>query len=321
VAGFDLRRYLDRFPEVCRKKFDRTYPLRALERDFQQLRSGKRWIVARDVLKIFDPARTPFARYWPAPSEKDLDLALSKQHLMLAPVPPGGREFVERLLAVFHNIGTVSLILRFAHPDRFGILSTPVVDLLQIHRPTTVELYVAFCDELRAWQEHFGLGTVAETEMALWAFHQIVGGRIYSPGDPEGRQAFDADVWIQRRRIAQALTPLLAKYGPLELAHILAEEHPKLAGMIAGVEFERLIRLKAHKFYGRKKRDRKNDVGGLIDEFARHGQIAWADGKELQGVWRARNKAVHPKPGLSSEEVEAMVASIERICLPWETST
>lgn len=319
MAGFDLRKYLDRFPEVCRKKFDRTYPLRALEKDFQQLRSGKRWIVARDVLKIFDRARSPFARYWPAPSEKDLDLVLSKQHLMLAPVPPDGRELVERLLAVFHNIGTVSLILRFAHPDRFGILSTPVVDLLQVHRPTTLELYVAFCDELRAWREHFGLATVAETEMALWAFHQIAGGRIGLPEGSEGRQAFDADVWIQRRRIAQTLRPFLQKYGALELARILAEEHPKLAGKIAGEEYERQLRSAARQ--RGLKLGAKGAVEILFDRLEQDGEISLEEKTLLRRIWETRCAAVHPDEAPTFEQVENMIDTIERICLRWETQT
>ncbi|MBZ5514239.1 MAG: hypothetical protein LAN62_05240 [Acidobacteriia bacterium] len=62
MSNFDLQAYLSRFPEVCRKKFGRLYNFRALEKDFDQLRAGKRWLVARDVLKLFDPGRTPFVR-------------------------------------------------------------------------------------------------------------------------------------------------------------------------------------------------------------------------------------------------------------------
>lgn len=240
--SFDLQTYLDRFADVCRRKFQRAYSFRALEKDYEQLRTGKRWLVARDVVKIFDPARTPFARYWQKPNERELDEELKNRRLMLAPIPADSRETVERLLGVFHNTGVVSLVLRFVHPDRFGIFSTPVVNLLQIHRPTAVELYCAFCDELREWQKHFRLASVAETEMALWAFHQQTRGPELTPEAEQARHEFDAEVWIQRRRIAQALRPFLEKYGPLEFARILLEEHPKLAAKIAGEEYERLLR-------------------------------------------------------------------------------
>jgi hypothetical protein len=319
VAGFDLRKYLDCFPEVCRKKFGRSWSWRSLEKDFEQLRTGKRWLVARDVVKLFERARTPFARYWPKPNEKDLDQILSHHHLVLVPGPPDCRELVERLLAVFHNIGIVSLVLRFVHPDRFGVFSTPVVDLLRIHRPTTVELYLAFCDELHAWQERFGLGSVAETEMALWAFHQIASGRIGLPADSESRQAFDADVWIQRRRIAQTLRPFLQKYGALELARILAEEYPKLAGKIAGEEYERQLRSAARQ--RGLKLGPKGAVEILVDRLEQDGEISLEEKTLLRRIWKIRCAAVHPDEAPTFEQVENMIDTIERICLRWETQT
>src|SRR2546426_10270069 len=83
---------------------------------------------------------------WPKPHEKELNKALSRQPLRLAPITGDGRELVERLLSVFHNLGQVSLILRFVHAETFGIFSTPIVNLLQIHRPRTVDLYLDFCN-------------------------------------------------------------------------------------------------------------------------------------------------------------------------------
>jgi hypothetical protein len=315
VADFDLRKHLDRFPEVCRKKFGRTYGFRTLERDLEQLRAGERWLVARDVLKIFDPTRTPFARYWPKSNARELDQILSQQHLMLAPVLPDCGGLVERLLAVFHDIGIVSLVLRFTHPDRFGVFSTPIVNLLQVHRPTTVDLYLAFCDELRQWQQHFRMASVAGTEMALWAFHQLTKGPEHSAEVEQARAEFDADVWIQRRRIAHALRPFLQKYGGLELARILAEEHPKLAGKIAGEEYERRLRFVARR-YGLKLGVR-GAVEILLDRLEKEGQITLEQKALLRRVWETRNAAVHPAANLTPEEVEVMIDTIERLCVGW----
>ena len=315
--SFDLQTYLALFPEVCRQKFQRPYSFRALEKDYEQLRTGKRWLVARDVVKIFDPTRTPFARYWQKPNEKELDQSLKIRRLMLAPLPADSRELVERLLGVFHNTGVVSLVLRFVHPDRFGIFSTPVVNLLQIHRPTAVELYLAFCDELREWQRHFRLASVAETEMALWAFHQQARGPELTPETEQARREFDADIWIQRRRIAQALRPFLEKYGPLEFARILLEEHPKLAGKIAGEEYERLLRRAARQ--SGVKLGVKGSIEILFDRLEHDGRISLEQKTLLRRVWEGRNAAVHPEAGLTPEEVEVMIDTIERICLAWDT--
>ena len=315
MADFDLRAYLDRFPDVCRSKFGRAYNFAALERDFDQLRAGKRWLVARDVMKLFEPARTPFGRYWSPPTERDLDATLKKNHFYMAPAP-SDRELAERLLAVLHNIGVVSLVLSFVHPERFGVFSTPVVNLLQIHRPTTVELYTAFCNELREWQKHFRLDSVAQTSTALWTFHEVTWAAGDSSETQNARAAFDADVWVQRRRVGQALRPFFKKYGPLELGRILVEENPKLAGKVAGEEYERRLRDVARRLGVRL--GVKGSAEILFDRLEQNGYITLEQKTLLRRIWATRNKSVHPVASLSQEEVENMIDTIEQICLAWD---
>ncbi len=315
MAGFDLREYLNRFPDICRTKFGRAYNFGALERDFDQLRAGKRWLVARDVVKLFEPARTPFGQYWAEPRERDLDTTLKQEHLYMTPAP-SDRELIERLLVVLHNIGVVSLVLRFVHPERFGVFSTPVVNLLQIHRPTTVELFMAFCDELREWRKHFRLESVADTSTALWTFHEMTKGENSAPDAKAARAAFDADVWVQRRRVGQALRPFFKKYGPLELGRILVEEHPKLAGKVAGEEYERRLRDIARRLGLRL--GVKGSVDILFDRLEQNGYITLEQKTLLRRIWVTRNKSVHPVATLTQEEVENMIDTIEQICLAWD---
>jgi hypothetical protein len=318
VPDFDLKVYLALFPTVCKRKFNRSYNLAKLEKELEQVRTGGRQLTARDVMKIFDPERTPYARYWPKPNEKELNRALTREPLRLAPIRGDGRELIERLLGVFHNLGHVSLVLRFVHPDRFGIFSTPIVNLVQIHRPRTVDLYLAFCQELAEWQEHFDLASVAETETALWTYHELAVVLEQTDESEQARLDFENDLWVQRQRVAQSVTPFLTGHGPLELARILAEEHVRLAAMIAGVEFERLLRLRARKLHGGRKHPPKKPVDILIDELAREAVITWPEARDLHKVWDVRNKAVHPDLHLSREEVEWMIEVIEAICSAWE---
>ncbi len=316
-VGFPLAHYRDQFPRVCREKFGRCYNFARLEKRLEPLRTGQRWLVARDVLTLFDPENTPLARYWTIPPEKDLDRAL-KQRLYLGPLErqEDPRQLVERLLAVFHNVGVVSIVLRFVHPQRFAIFSNPVAYLLLVHGATAVDAYLAFCDELRAWQQHFALASVAETELALWTYDQIVRHCEDAAQAAQARSAFERDLWVQRRRAAQVLRPFLRHYGPLELARILLEEDANLAGKIAGEEYERLLIAAARKYYRRTLKVQKGTV--LLEELARDGHISAEERAELQRIWEIRNKAVHAESRPTAEEVEVMIDRIESICSRWE---
>ena len=318
MPGLDLRHYLDRFPEICKQKFGRTYALRTLEKKFEPLCTGNRWLAAKDVLNIFDPTATPFGRYWTKPNEKELDQVLKKARLVLGPAPTDPRNLVRSGLEVLHSIGIVSLVLRFVHPDRFGVFSTPIMNLLQVHRPRTIELYVAYCDELRAWKEHFRLESVADTETALWTYHELVADETRQSEGANSHGGFDADVWIQRRRVAQVLRPFLRNYGPLELARILVEEEPKLAGKIAGEEYERLLRVAARELCGGMNLNVRGAIEILFDRLAEDGYITVEDKAQLDKAWRIRNSAVHAGRPPDPEQVDNMIDTIERICRPWE---
>jgi len=318
MPGFDLKFYLDRFPEVCKQKFGRTYSFRALEKKFEPLCTGNRWLAAKDVLNIFDPTATAFGRYWPKPNEKELDQILKKARLVLGPSPTDPRELVRRALAVLQSIGMVSLVLRFVHPDRYGVFSTPIMSLLQVHRPRTIDLYMAYCDELRAWKAHFRLESVADTETALWTYHELVAGETHAAEISTSHAEFDADIWIQRRRVAQVLRPFLRNYGPLELARILAEEEPKLAGKIAGEEYERLLRVAARELGGGMNLNVRGAIEILFDRLAEDEYISLEDKAQLDKAWRIRNAAVHAGRPPDPEQVDNMIDTIERICRSWE---
>jgi len=314
--GLNLRHYFELFPKVCTAKFGRTFDFARLEKRLEEIRTGKRWLVAKDIGEIFNPKNTPLARYWPAPAEKELNTALKKR-LFLAPMPDNSREVVGTLLAIFHNMGSISIILRFVHPQRFGIFSSPVMNLLQIHRPTAIDAYLALCDELQEWQRHFGMNSVADTEMALWTYDQISRSETDSKESRKARQEFESDFWIQRRRAAQVIRPFLRNYGPLELARILLEEDPNLAGKIAAEEYERLLRCASRKYYGRPLHQTKGMVELLLESLVKDGHVSHSDGPELRRIWEVRNKAVHPDARPSTEEVEVMIDRIESICSKW----
>jgi|SRR5579875_718129 len=321
MAGLNLQSYRDRFPEVAHAFFGRSYNFRALEKSYAYLRQEANWLSVGHVLSLFDLSRTPYAHYWPRPDEKRLDDVLKRERIRLAPLNGSGKHLAQRLVEILHNLGLASLILRFTYPEKFATFSVAVANLLQVQRPNTVELYIAFCDELREWQKHFKMSSVADTEMGLWALYQITAAAPQNGSGEEARKSFDADIWIQRRRLGQTLRPFMRKYGPLELARLLAEENPRLAGKIAGEEHERLLRCAACRFYPHFRPAQKGWADALISLLAQDGLISLEEQTTLRRIWRLRNQAVHPHGQLALEEVENMIDSIERICQRWVEKT
>lgn len=312
MSSFNLKAYLDQYTEICRQKFKREYDYPAVEKELAPLRKGAGYpLNPSHVLRILDPSLTPFSKYWPRPDESVLRRKLDPG-INIGPLPDQDKRIVElikKLLDVFQNIGIVSLILRFVYPERFGIFSTPIVYLLQIHRPTVLQLYFDFCEELKEWQAHFGVDSVAETEMGIWAFHQISSRAEDSLKATLARREFDNDVWIQRRRLKQTLGPFVNKYGSLEFARILIGVDPNLAAMIAGREYERLLRIAAEQYCPSLDLKRIDWASKLFPFLPNE--------SELRKIWRYRGQAVHAEVELRKDQAEEMISMIIKYCASW----
>jgi len=312
--GLDLKAYLKRFHEMGERRYDFS----AIEKRFAPLREGKKWLTADDVLWVLHPDNAPFGDYWPVPSKKHLD-QLSKKRLRLSLDSQTKEDVVRRLLGVLHNTGVTSIILRCTHPDCFGVFSTPVLNVLQLSRNSTVEIYLAYCGELAEWKSHFHLSSVAEVEMAITALEQVIkhGGKE----SEAAQKSLQEDLWVQRKRAENVVRPFLETFGPLPLAKILVDKHPRLAGMIAGAEYERLLGVASKRFLERELGFEDGANGALLGELQYLRKISRGERGKLNEVWEIRNKAVHgrelPPP---AEAVNRMIDTIEKICVPWEPS-
>jgi hypothetical protein len=196
-----------------------------------------------------------------------------------------------------------------------------VISLIQVTRSGLVDMYLAYCDELRVWTDHFRMPSVAATSTALWTYAEITKQITDDPRAAAARREFEDDTWIQRRLVAQVVRPFLKRYGQLQLAHILLEEDPRIAGKIAAEEYERLLNIASMRMYGRPLRREKGAAGQLLDDLAAREVIDLALVTELKLVWEVRNRVVHPdsRP-VTPEEVERMVETVQRVCVPWSTS-
>jgi hypothetical protein len=318
ALAFELQRYLELFPKLCQERYGRVYSFRQVEKRFEKLREGRRWLVAKDVLDLFDPQVSPFHRAWPAPAGKLLDSHLKSLRIMLSPIRGDGADLVLALLEVLQNLGIASLPLRFAHPDRFAIFSTQVLHILQAQRATATETFLAYCDELRQWCERFHLDSAADAGTALWTFDQILHDVLGNAEALRAREEFAACVWAQRRRVANVLLPFFDSYGPLGLARILAHHAPNLAGKIAGEEYERLLTAASLKYFNRPLSHKHGAAEYLLDSLDRNHIIQPGERADLRSIWLTRNRAVHAGEEPTIEEVEVMIERIERICSAWD---
>ena len=317
---FHLSSFVTRFDLVCQQKFGRTYDLTVLESYFSDHASGRRHLTAKDVGKLFNADTTPYGKYWPRPHMKTLEESLREKRIYLGLSSTEPKALVQSLLSVFHNIGTASLVLRFVHPEQFGIFSTPVIHLVQVTRSATIDLYLAYCEELVKWRDHFKMASAAQTETALWAFAEYIKNADNDENAASAKSSFDDDLWIQRERAAQVIRPFFHRYGRLQLARILLDEDQILSGKIAAEEYERLLNCVSLRLLKRPLPFQKGAAPALVQELADKAHIRAEDRTDLDRVWEIRNKVVHPmgkRP--EREEVEVMIDYIERIAAPWES--
>ena len=105
--------------------------------------------------------------YWPPRSE--VESALESQEWRFQALPEGEDEAIEELLAVFHQIELVSVILRFAVPEHYGIMSPPVERVLGIGPfRRNSEKYRAYLKNLREIRDAKDFRSAAEVDMVLW---------------------------------------------------------------------------------------------------------------------------------------------------------
>ena len=313
--ALDLRSYLLKYHESCKGAYD--FP--KIEKGLNPLREGRERLKPEHIKRIFHPDNTPFTIFWPNPKKEDLD-KIAKKPLLVDLKSQDQEALARKMLGVFHNTGVVSIILRFIHPDVFGVFSTPVLNALQVNNNSTVKLYLAYCEELVAWKDHFHMTSVADTEMAILNLAQTIKGK----DSEEARRAtgeFAKDVWVQRRRVTNAVAAFLRTFkestlGNLELAKILVEQDARIAGMIAGFEYERLLGEASWRFRGRKLG--RGEAADLLNDLAFHGELSGDDRCKLDKVWDTRNDAVHELAPPKVDVVEEMIDQTKRICSGWD---
>jgi hypothetical protein len=322
MGGLEARMELDL--KACLRRYHERfhYDIPVIEKRFDDHREGRKWLTPDDVTWLLHRDNAPFGNYWPEPSKERLD-QLSRKRLYLdlpSRSQKDKKDLVRKLLETVLDLGVTSIILRFVHPHCFGVFSPPVHAVLLVYRMPTLDLYLAYCEELSEYKLHFNLSSVAEAEMAITGLYEILKGEYGQKETEAAQRSFKEDVWVQRRRAANVVRPFLTEFGKLQLARILLDLDSKLAGMIAGAEYEKLLGDRSSKLRGRKLTSAKGACKEFLDWLECKKDISASERLELDEVWNTRCAAVHEfGTPPSATAVERMIDSIEKICSGWES--
>ena len=319
---FRLQEYCsaERYDEVCRKRFGRTYDLDRPVESVRELRLPGSVLRASHVVELFDPDRTHFGHFWKPP--RDLEKTLEAWRIPVArPADAGGTWREEVVLRVFERFGSVeaaSVLLRAVHPEEFAVYSPPLLNLLQLQAQAPVDHYLSYCDELRVWGDRFGTGEVARTDHALWLFYEWAYGpaclQMEDPRqmDAEARRAeFENDRWVRERQAKNVLRPFFSQWSTLDQAACLADVDANLAGKIAGCELETRLRQSTGL--------ELEDMPSVIHAFC----VQTADPalqrerkQRLRRAWKLRNRTVHSGSSLSPADVRMLIDTARELFPP-----
>ena len=272
-----LHRCLALHAEVSKARYGKVQRLDLVERKVEQVLAGggELWDV---ILAIHGHSDFDADMFGPLP-KGDLERALKGRYWY------GGwqkfpNEIIKNLFAAYRQIEPVSMVLRFAMPDHYGIYSSPVASLLGIraHRRQT-DTYEAYLKSLRELCKPRSFNRIADMEMALWALQ--VG--VLEGADRDAlAKSYKRDSALRQMQARNLTVQLFRERPRLELAEALLTTDERIAGQIAGIEFEQLTR----------------QWTGVDAYISLEEAINCAPGSMrgyLHRARRARNRAIHPR--------------------------
>ncbi len=160
------------FPEATKRYAGRRQNLEEVEQKLVRARTEMR--VDSGELRVIEESTEEwtYAQWWPRLSNtlgegEHIELPRDLNHVQAK------QRAVQLLYDRIKHIEVVSVILRFLWPEHFGIISPPVVSILNLiptgreNHPSHYLRYLQTLDVLR--KRYGGLEKVADVDMALWS--------------------------------------------------------------------------------------------------------------------------------------------------------
>jgi hypothetical protein len=298
-----LRRFFDLYPDATEKYTCKRVDPGTLETAVAAVGSDFR--VGPKELEIIE--QSPL---WPHPSwypklSKNLDPPVSVPHDLRSTSQK--RRLVIDLWERLKHIEVVSVLLRFAWPDEFGIISPPVIALLSL-TPVTgedyVDHYMRYLSVLRELIRHYsesGLNRAADIDMALWSAAHLSLEQDYA----DLAENMRTDKYFQRVRLENMLKGFGEKWGSsdweqLVLASSILKHDAALAALIAGKCYGTILQEVAKRagVASASYDQEKDTLAFLEDKLKRKPRVMVAlkvTPDDLCRWRRCRNDAIHPK--------------------------
>ena len=237
-----LHRCLELFPETMQQRHGWLPDYPGLEKRLAPIRAGERNFTYHDLEVIQDRRYWDFREFWRFPDESQFHHEIDGPDMtsMLRALPLDESASLVRLQEVFKSIENVSVLLRFVHPEQYGILSPPVEKVLEVRRGRTgVETYLNYLRDIRSVRDHHLFERAADVDMALWVLEERV---LTSYRDHDLLVGYREDAFLHRVRTVNLLAELGEADDPLAFARALVEVHRGLAAALASFAFEKILR-------------------------------------------------------------------------------
>lgn len=231
-------RYKDSFKKITKERYGREVDFAVIEGKIQDLKSG-RVLTYNDLKIIADDTYWPFTRHWMWPSKEQIKDKLSTTIGWFSNLPKNEGNIIGQLDDIFKNISLVSIILRFAVPEHYGIYSRPNLKILETERGRNdIEEYQNYLNDIRRWKRTLGVSKTADADQAIWAIAQL-------PPDDELVKAFKEKL----PRKLQVNKLLSLQNEPLKVAKEFSNcKDYVTAGLWTALAFEKWIKAICNKY-------------------------------------------------------------------------
>jgi len=268
---------------------------------------AKRQIGTEELRLIEESPDWPYPQWWPR---------LSAQFGEPLWLPRDKAKTIRSLQDRIKYIEVVSVALRFIFPEEFGIISPPVMGLLNLAPSGDHEEdYLRYLSVLEDIRQHYeGLEDIADVDMALW-----VAAHLDSTDYPGILEEMHQDQVFQEIRLVNMLDGVgrdwkRSERARLTLAEVLLKHDHVLAALVAARCFESKVkemaahwRITADGFPSEKK------LGALARRLDKEAG-AVPEGVSLGALTAHRNAAVHNfEPPISRNEARDLIQGVRRL--------